>query len=134
MNGINRVFLMGYLGSDPELKKSKAGKSFARLNLSTHHGKKLLTGEIQETTTWHRITVFGKTAERCHTFLQKGAALAVEGYLSKSEFEKESGEKVRSTDIIAQQVHFIGGKRDSLPGSGVDLEFDSHHQHEPISP
>jgi single-strand DNA-binding protein len=108
MNGINRVFLMGYLGNDPESQQSKSGKSFVRLNLATHYGKKLESGERQDTTTWHRIVVFGKTAERCQEHLHKGDPFAVEGYLSTSKYEREDGEEASSTSIVAQQVHFIG--------------------------
>lgn len=110
MNGINRVFLVGYLGSTPELQVSKNGKTYARLNLATHYNKRLDNGDRQESTVWHKVQVWGKNAERCHAYLQKGAALAVEGYLSKYSYEKEDGSQATETTVVAREIHFISGK------------------------
>ena len=111
MNGINRIFLMGYLGQDPEAQSSRNGKPYVRLNVATHFNKRLDTGDKQESTTWHRVMVWGKNAERCQNYLHKGSALAVEGYLSKYTFEREDGTDGQLTSIVAREVHFIGGSR-----------------------
>src|SRR4051812_16336774 len=107
MYGVNRVFLMGYLGADPEVVISKSGKPFVRMSLSTHHGKRLANGEMQTTTTWHRVTVWGKTADRCKTFLRTGSALAVEGSISRYAYTKSDGSDAMATSIVARQVHFV---------------------------
>lgn len=111
MNGINRVFLIGYLGADPELQTSKEGKSYVRLSLATHYNRRLDTGERENTTVWHRVTVWGKTAERCQSSLQKGVPLAVEGYLSRYTYSRDDGSEVQATGIVAREVHFIGRAR-----------------------
>lgn len=108
MNGFNRVFLMGYLGADPDLQTSRSGKPFVRLSLATHYAKKGESGEREQTTTWHRVTVWGKNAERCKKRLQKGSPLAVEGYLSKYTFERDDGSDASSFSVTAREVHFIG--------------------------
>ena len=115
MNGINRVFLMGYLGREPESHQSKSGKNYVRLSLATHFNKKLETGEKEETTTWHKITVFGKTAERCQSNLQKGDPFAVEGYLSQYKYDREDGGEATAHSVVAQQIHFIGRRSKPEP-------------------
>jgi single-strand DNA-binding protein len=120
MNGINRVFLMGFLGADPEKLTSKKGKSYVRLSVSTHHNKRLENGSKEKTTTWHRVAVFGKTAENCEKSLSCGSALAVEGYLSKYVYEKEDGTEAQATSIVAQQVHFLGRKRETNEAFSTD--------------
>ncbi len=110
MNGINRVQIMGYLGADPEPLTSKKGKPYVKLSLSTHFNKRLEGGERETTTTWHRVTVWGKNAERCRERLQKGSPLFVEGYLSKYSYEKEDGTNGSGFSIVAREIHFVGGK------------------------
>lgn len=113
MNGINRVFLMGYLGAEPEVQASKSGKSYLRLNIATHFNKKMESGERQSTTTWHKVTVWGKTAERCQNYLHKGYPLAIEGYLAKYSYSREDGTEAQSHSIVAREVHFIGSNKSS---------------------
>ncbi len=115
MNGINRVFIMGYLGADPELLTSKTGKPYLRMSISTHHNRKLASGERETSTTWHRVMVWGKNAERYKSWLQRGSALAVEGYLSKFKYEKEDGSEASSTSIVAREVHFLEKKSTVAP-------------------
>jgi single-strand DNA-binding protein len=114
MNGFNRVFLMGYLGAEPEMQSSRNGKSYVRLSLATHHHKKLESGEREQSTTWHRVTVWGKNAERCQTFLRKGSPLAVEGYISKYTYERDDGSDASTFSVVAREIHFIGKGPDRL--------------------
>lgn len=124
MNGINRVFIMGYLGSDPELQTSKTGKAFLRLNIATHYTKRIENGDPQDTTTWHRITVWGKSAERCQNYLHKGSPLAVEGYLSKSSSTREDGTESSFVSIVAREVHFIGSRKQVAPPEAAEDRDD----------
>ncbi len=117
MNGINRVFLMGYLGADPERQVSRNGKAFVKLSLATHYNKRMDSGEKEATTVWHRVMVWGKTADVCHSSLQKGSALAVEGYLSRYSYERDDGSEATATSIVAREVHFIGRRRSQLAES-----------------
>lgn len=128
MNGINRVFLMGYLGAEPELQASKTGRPFLRMSIATHYGKKLESGERQNTTTWHRVTVWGKTAERCQNYLYKGSPIAIEGYLSKYTYAREDGTDAQSLSIVAREVHFVGGPKVENVAANREIEtndFDS---------
>lgn len=119
MTGFNRVFLLGYLGAEPETHVARNGKSYVRLSVSSHRAWKREDGETETRTMWHRVNVFGKTADVCQNYLHKGSALAVEGYLSRYTFEKDDGSEVSTDSIIAQQVHFISPR-----SSGASLNYD----------
>lgn len=118
MNGINRVTLVGRIGADPELKQGKSGKPYVSMNVATHFSKPNAIGERESVTTWHRVTAFGKTAERCSRKLQKGSSVAIEGYLSRSEREESDGRKRYFVDIVAQQVEFIDRLRENGSSGG----------------
>jgi single-strand DNA-binding protein len=118
MNGINRVFLMGYIGAKPELMTSKKGKTYVRLSLATHFRRRTEEGELESTTTWHRVTVWGKNAERCCDRLITGSVFALEGYLSHYSYQKEDGVEAQGFSVVAREVYFVGKKGDSLPGDG----------------
>lgn len=108
MNGINSVTIFGRLGADPEMATSKGGTSYCRLSIATNFSRKLPNGEREERTTWHKIKVFGKTADLCQTYLRKGSTALVEGYLSKNTFQREDGSGESTTvDVIGRQVTFI---------------------------
>lgn len=119
MSSINQVFLLGYLGADPELQTTKRGKPYTRLSLATHQRFNNEEGERQTTTTWHRVMVWGKNAELCKTYLQKGAPVAVEGAISKYSGERDDGTEFVQTSVTAHRVHFVGS-RTSLAPSGFD--------------
>ena len=117
MNGINRVFILGYIGAQPELMTSKKGKPYVRLSVATHFNKRAEGGERESATTWHRVTVWGKNAELCRDRLTKGSALAVEGYLSRYTYEKEDGSDAQGFSVVARDVHFIGKKSGVSPST-----------------
>ena len=90
MNGINSVTILGRLGADPQSYTSKSGKAFCRFSIATNYMRKSETGEKEPLTTWHKVKVFGKTAEHCQTYLKKGSAAVVEGYLSQSKYNRRT--------------------------------------------
>jgi single-strand DNA-binding protein len=113
MKSINRVFLVGRLGSDPEMKTTKNGKTYARLSLATDKWSKLEDGKWEQKTEWHKVTVWGHEATKCADRLSKGAPVFVEGELSRYNYE-QNGEKRFQTSITAQAISFLG-----LPVSSV---------------
>lgn len=106
MNGINNVMLMGRLGADPKVFATKAGQTYCRFNIATNYMRKSENGEKSQATTWHKVTVFGKTAEACQTYLRKGSVAIVNGYLEHSKYTKD-GIPMTATDVVARKVDFV---------------------------
>jgi len=104
---LNRVIVLGNLGSTPELKNA-SGTPVTNLSVATTD-RWVKDGEKKEATEWHRVSVFGKSAENCAKYLQKGQQVLVEGRLQTRSYEVE-GVKKFSTEIVASNVQFLGGK------------------------
>lgn len=118
MAGVNKVIIIGYLGRDPELSETTGGNKVCRLNVATTRvWNNKQTNEKVEETEWHRISVWGKQAENCQKYLAKGRMAYIEGRLRTSSYDKD-GQKHYSTEIVADQVQFLGGKGDGEGGGG----------------
>lgn len=108
---MNKVILLGNLGQDPELKYLPNGNGVANLSLATSESWTDKNGQKQEKVEWHRIIVFGKMAEVCAQYLSKGSTILVEGKLQTRNWEdKQTQKKMYITEIIANNVQFVGGK------------------------
>ena len=122
MAGVNKAILVGNLGRDPELRHTPNGQAVVNFTLATSENWTDKSGERQERTEWHRIVVWGKTAEMCNQYLSKGRTVYVEGRIQTREWEDKDGNKRTTTEINAQNVTFIGGGgrggRDDAPGDG----------------
>ncbi|MBK8481603.1 MAG: single-stranded DNA-binding protein [Proteobacteria bacterium] len=119
MAGINKVILIGNLGADPELRFTAGGQAVADLRLATSRRWQGKDGSTQEDTQWHRVVVWGKQAEQCKEFLSKGRQVYVEGRLQTRSWEDRDGNKRYTTEVVAQQIQFLGGGRG---GGGGDLD------------
>ena len=114
---INRVVLTGNLTRDPELRSTPGGLAICKLGIACNTRKKNSAGEWEEKPNFFRVTVFGKQAEHCSSYLRKGRAVAIDGRLEWSQWENE-GQKRESIDIIADSVQFLGGRDDASSGNG----------------
>lgn len=131
MRGVNTVFLIGNVGADPEFKYLDAGTAVANFGLATSEKWKDKSGELQERTEWHRVSVFGKNAENVNQYVKKGAKVCVEGALRYRSVDNEDGTKRYYTDIIARNVTFLDSSNGGDPtsegeqeaGKGNDLPF-----------
>lgn len=101
---INKVILVGHLGSDPEVRTAQSGQTVVKFPLATNTGY----GERRKTD-WHRVTVFGRTAEACAKHLSKGSNCYLEGRISYSRYEKDNAVRY-FTDVLANSVSFLGPK------------------------
>lgn len=110
MASVNKVILIGNLGADPELKYTPSNTAVCNLRLATNEVFKDKSGQKQERTEWHRVTVWGNQAEACGEYLAKGRSVYVEGRLQTRSWEKD-GEKRFSTEIVADRVQFLGGSQ-----------------------
>ena len=111
MAAVNRVFLMGNLTRDPELRKTPSGMSVSDLGLAVSEKYKNKEGKIVESTCFADIVVWGRQAETCCEFLTKGSQVMVEGQLQLDQWQTESGEKRNRLRIRADRVQFLGKLR-----------------------
>lgn len=112
MFGINKVYLVGFLGSDPQACKSKAGKDYTKLSVATHRSRKTEDG-WDTITDWHNVTVWGKQGESCVQNLRKGSKVMVEGYLSHYEVIDAEGDSKKMTGITAHNIEFFNAQQTS---------------------
>jgi len=110
MASVNRVILIGNLGRDPELRFTAGGQPVASFTVATNERWNDRDGKVQERTEWHRIVVWGKQAETCANYLQKGRSVYIEGRLQTREWEDKEGQKRQTTEIVAQTVQFLGSR------------------------
>jgi single-strand DNA-binding protein len=118
MAGVNKAILVGNLGRDPELRHTPNGQAVVNFTLATSENWTDKSGERQERTEWHRIVVWGRTAEMCHQYLSKGRTVYVEGRIQTREWEDKEGNKRYTTEINAQTVQFIGPRGGGGGGEG----------------
>jgi len=109
MSGVNKVIIVGRLGADPELKSVGNGQNVARLSIATSEAWTGKDGQKQERTEWHRVVVWGRQAENCAKHLAKGRQVFVEGRLQTRSWEDQQGQKRYATEIVANNVQFLGG-------------------------
>ena len=109
MASLNRVFLIGNLGQDPELRYTPNQTAVANFNIATTDSRMDKDGKRVETTEWHRIVVWSKTAENCAKYLAKGRPVFIEGRLQTRSWEDKTGQKRYTTEIVADRVQFLGG-------------------------
>src|SRR4249919_3282004 len=106
--GVNKVILLGNLGNDPDVKYTQGGMAIATLSLATTYSRKDKEGNFQEKTEWHRVKLFGKTAEVAGEYLKKGSQVYIEGRIEYGSYEKD-GIKHYTTDNIGEDMQMLGG-------------------------
>ena len=122
MAGLNKVFILGNLGRDPEVRSLPNGTTVCTFSIATSETWKDKTGEKREKTEWHRIVTFNKLADLCGEYLAKGRQVFVEGKLQTREWERD-GVKQYITEIVASEVRFIGGKNERPVSNKDDIPF-----------
>ena len=113
--GVNKVILVGNLGKDPEIKYSAQGKAIANLTLATSESWKDQSGQMQEKTEWHRVSMFGKLAEIAGEYLRKGSQIYIEGKLQTRKWTNKDGQDQYTTEIVLDPfngvMQMLGGKQ-----------------------
>ena len=118
MSGVNKAILIGNLGAPPELRYTPGGQAVANFRIATNEKWTDKSGQAQERTEWHRIVVWGKLAELCNQYLVKGRQVFVEGRLQTREWMDKENHKNYTTEVVAQQVTFLGGRDGAQAGTG----------------
>ena len=110
---MNKAQIIGRLGQDPEIRYLPSGGAVANLSVATSEKwKDKETGERQERTEWHRVTVFGKLAEIVGEYLKKGSQVYFEGRLQTRKWQDKDGVDRYTTEIIADQMEMLGSRGD----------------------
>jgi single-strand DNA-binding protein len=116
MGSVNKVILVGNLGADPELKYTPSNRPVCNLSVATNEVWKDKSGQKQEKTEWHRVNVWGETAEHCSKYLAKGRMVYVEGRLQTRKWQDKEGKDRYSTEVVADRVVFLGGQGPGAEG------------------
>ena len=129
MASLNKITLIGNVGSDPEMRYTPNGKAVTSFRMATNYRYSGPDGERKEETEWFRVSVWGKQAESCNQFLSKGRRVYVEGRLRSRNWEGQDGQQRTSLEVSANRVIFLDRTGSaSLPEEGElepeDLPFD----------
>ncbi|HQB84524.1 MAG TPA: single-stranded DNA-binding protein [Candidatus Rifleibacterium sp.] len=115
---LNKVFLLGNLTRDPELRHTAQGTSVANFSIAVNRTYKGNDGDFKKETSYFNIIVWGKTGENCAKFLTKGRPVLVEGRLQNRSYETQEGQKRTVTEIVADNVQLLGGGRGEAAEEG----------------
>lgn len=114
---LNKAMVIGHLGADPEMRYTANGNAVTTFNVATSRQFQGPDGERREETEWFRVVTWNRLAETCSQYLSKGRLVYVEGRMQTRSWEGQDGQKRYTTELIAQEVKFLGG-RDGGGGSG----------------
>lgn len=105
---LNKVMLIGNVGSDPEIRMTPSGSKVAKLSLATNRSYQDRSGQQQERTDWHRLTFFGRLTDVVEQWVNKGDRLYVEGRIEYSQTQDDQGGTRYWTDIVVNEMVMLG--------------------------
>jgi single-strand DNA-binding protein len=119
MAGLNKVMLIGNLGTDPEMRYTANGNAVTTFRMAVSRSYSGPDGERREETEWFSIVTWNKLAETCSQFLQKGRSAYIEGRLQTRSWEGQDGQRRFKTEVIANTVQFLDrGQAAPMPENG----------------
>ena len=110
MASVNKVILVGNLGRDPESRFLPSGEAVCNFSIATTEKWRDKSGEMKESTEWHRISAFGKTAEVCGEYLHKGSSVYIEGRIQTRKWTDKDGNDRYTTEIRCDRMQMLGGR------------------------
>ena len=126
-----KLIIIGNLGRDPEMRYTPSGDPVTSLNVASNRQFNDASGGKQKETTWFRVSVWGKQAESCNTYLQKGSMVLIEGELKPDKetgnpriYTRQDGSQGTSYEVTARTVRFLtprGGAQEDMVDDGGDL-------------
>jgi len=123
MASVNKVILIGNVGRDPEIRFTQAGEPIANFTLATNEVWNDKSGQKQERTEWHRVEVFGKTAQVVRDYVTKGRSVYIEGSIRYEEWTDKDGNKRNTTRIRVSgpgsRLVMLGGRGEGGGGGGA---------------
>lgn len=112
MRSVNKVILMGYLATDPELKTTGSGVSFSKFKVATNRDWMTADGEKKESADFHNVVAWRKLGEISSNNLSKGSGVYLEGRLANYSYKDSEGKDRKATEIVADSINFISYKKD----------------------
>lgn len=132
MRGVNKVIIVGNLGSDPEVKQFANGGSVTRIAVATsEQWNDKQTGERREQTEWHRISLFNKLGEIAAQYLRKGSQVYIEGSLRTNKYTDQNGVERYATEIRADQMQMLGTAGGAQGGIANNNNAGTTYQNQP---
>lgn len=122
---LSRITIIGRLGKDPEIKQTKSGSDMCSMSVAVDSG----FGN-NKTTTWYRVSAFGKNAESSAKYLKKGSLICASGDLAVNEFEGKDGSTKLSLNISADKIVFLSGRQEQTSNGGQSApqnQTDAHN-------
>ena len=117
--GINKVILIGNLGTDPEVRYMPQGGAVANLTVATSESwTDKATNEKKEQTEWHRVVIYQRLAEIAGEYLRKGSKVYIEGKLKTRKWQDKAGVERYTTEIIANELQMLDGRGDGQQQGG----------------
>lgn len=117
MASVNKVILLGNLGADPDVRYTPdGGTAICTLSLATSRRYKNRDGQFTEETEWHRVVLFGRTAEIARDYLKKGRSVYVEGRLRTRKWTDQNGNDRWTTEVVCENMQLLGGRDGSGQG------------------
>ena len=108
---LNKIMLIGNLGRDPEMNVTGDGTPFTRFSIAVNRRTKSPSGERKEETDWFNVVAWRQLAELCHTHLQKGSKVYIEGRLTQRKYTDKNGMERTMVEVVASDVEFLSGKQ-----------------------
>jgi single-strand DNA-binding protein len=124
MPSVNKVILLGNLGSDPEVRFMPNGEAVCNFSIATTESWKDKAGEKKEKTDWHNIVMYRKLAEIAGEYLKKGRPVYIEGRIQTRKWQTKEGQDRYTTEIIAANMQMLGGKDSASTTRSNDQEFN----------
>jgi single-strand DNA-binding protein len=131
MKSINKVTLIGHTGKPPEVRYTQGGAPVANFSLATNEYWTSNTGERQKSTEWHNIVAWGKLAEFCQEYVQKGSYLYIEGKLQTRNYEGRDGVKRYVTEVKAVEIGLLDRRPGLDQAGGGEPPIDTLPQESP---
>ena len=115
---LNKIMIIGNLGSDPELRHTQSGTPVASFRVATTEKWKDKGGQMQEQTEWHTCQAWSRLAEICGNYLKKGSKVYIEGSVHTRKWQDKSGNDRYSTEIKVKEMKMLDGKKDGQQSGG----------------
>lgn len=132
MSSLNKAMIIGRLGQDPDVRYTQSNTAVANMSIATSERYKDKSGEWKETTEWHRVVAWGRTAEICQEYLKKGSQVYIEGPIQTRQWEDKEGQTRYTTEIKALQMTMLDSKG-SGSGNGNAPSKPKNQGSKPVS-